>query len=662
MAAFSTTAPVLPPMQNYTNADDDQTYVRLIKVQGDLQVTGTLPSNPYEAYFHIPVSYEHQVPVYLEVEGSNLIDFRFVRLNSPNIMLVTTLSKVPCTISWDAWVFVLEEDWGDLPEYVQIPVPSQLPDSVLKWLVPTDCAQIDDPVVQSAASMVLGSTDNLMELADSIYSYCFDIPWQFPHNPVAFDAYYTLVWGNSCTGHAHAAAALFRANGVPARTLMNCVLSSAAYDHHWAIDFFIPEYGWMRMDPSLSFYPYPPYWEVVTLVCNPEDEFPIWFLPGCEASWHTSDPALIRNNPNWGLAHSANPEKSLLVPEDSALIARELMEEIFQIHTDVWGLPLGFSENLLREQAYAHQEQAVASIMASNFGDCLNHLQASLDLYQSIDMQLVETFLEENFETGIGGWTHGGDQDEWELGIPSCGPAGAHSGDACWGTDLDNDYESNADNWLLSPEISLPEYSSVFFEFWIWNRVDEQNPYLPVDKCWVEITTDGISFEPICSMMAGINEDPEIPIVGGWSHVVLDIHRYAGEMVRIRFRFASNGSINKPGTYIDDVSVYGRTVLETGITHEAHAGSPGLICYPNPCRGFLSIQCSITEPSRVSLNVFDITGRLIATPVEGWLQQGDHTVTWDCVERTGELVPTGLYFVRLETGGRSVTSRVVVAR
>lgn len=636
------------------------TYVSLITSQGELYVEGVAANPLYEIYFHIPVPYEYQVPIFLEVEGMFLVDYRFVRLIPPNLVVAATVTQGrPCQITWKASVLVLDKNWGDIPSFVPIPDPGQLPDSVTKWLQPTDCAQIESPVVQAVASEVLGTTNNLITLADSIYSYCHAIPYEFPHYPTAFDAVYALLWGNSCTGRAHAAAALFRANNVPARTLMNTILSESAYDQHWAIDYYVPNYGWVRMDPSLHLHPHPTFWEVVTMVCNPEDEFPIWFLRGCEAAWHTSDPTLLRDQPNWGGAHSARFEKSVAVSDNIALYARILTEDVFQLYVDIWSLPLSTSGEQLRELAYNQQQNARDCFLANDFSGYIQHMENALGLYQSIGTPQIVTVFQDDFESGSGGWTHGGTLDEWELGTPQYGPSQSHSGSMCWGTDLDSDYESNADNWLLSPPIELSDNSSAFLDFWIWNWIEEFNDYDPVDRIWVEITTEGSLFEPICSAMAGINDDPEIPDVGGWSHVVLDIQRFTGNTVQFRFRLSSNSTENRPGSYIDDVIVYERLASETGITSPDPVGVISITCTPNPCTKMVSIDFILGIEVQADLAVYDCSGRLVAS-IKNVSQNGNRSVTWNCTNDQGRSVPAGLYFVHIEAGDRSASTRMVV--
>ena len=187
-------------------------------------------------------------------------------------------------------------------------------------------------------------------------------------------------------------------------------------------------------------------------------------------------------------------------------------------------------------------------------------MQNALNIYKSIDIEPNNTIFFDDFEYGSNGWTHGGTQDEWELGVPGFGLTQAFSGNSCWGTDLDNSYENNTDCWLKSPPIDLNSYNCAYLSFWIWNWVEDINygPEGIFDKIWLDITQDGTIFFPLCNQMGGVNDDPEIPDVGGWNNVVLDLTKYLGNTVQIRFRFESDEKVVQYGSYIDDVHVYGR--------------------------------------------------------------------------------------------------------
>lgn len=78
------------------------------------------------------------------------------------------------------------------------------------------------------------------------------------------------------------------------------------------------------------------------------------------------------------------------------------------------------------------------------------------------------------------------------------------------------------------------------------------------------------------------------------------------------------------------------------------------ILVTNPVRSSAVITLNGNGPAK--LNIFDLTGRLIATPYEGVIS-GSESMTWT----TSDLAP-GMYFLRLTQGDEVCTSRVMVIR
>jgi len=84
--------------------------------------------------------------------------------------------------------------------------------------------------------------------------------------------------------------------------------------------------------------------------------------------------------------------------------------------------------------------------------------------------------------------------------------------------------------------------------------------------------------------------------------------------------------------------------------------------YPNPTRGMSALSFSLPAPSRARLKVYDAAGRLVSTLVDGDLGVGPHVASWDGADAGGRAVAQGNYFVRLEAGGASVRTRLVIVR
>lgn len=78
---------------------------------------------------------------------------------------------------------------------------------------------------------------------------------------------------------------------------------------------------------------------------------------------------------------------------------------------------------------------------------------------------------------------------------------------------------------------------------------------------------------------------------------------------------------------------------------------------PNPVVGSATISFVIPENSHVCLKVFDVSGRLVATLMDGNLQPGRHSVVFDAQDLT-----SGVYYYRLEAGKSVQTRRCVLLK
>jgi hypothetical protein len=85
---------------------------------------------------------------------------------------------------------------------------------------------------------------------------------------------------------------------------------------------------------------------------------------------------------------------------------------------------------------------------------------------------------------------------------------------------------------------------------------------------------------------------------------------------------------------------------------------------PNPMSRSATIRFEVpTSIAYVLVRVFDIQGRLIRALPSGNISPGIHEIVWDGENEGGQIVGSGMYFVRLELkGGAYVTRKVLVTR
>ena len=71
---------------------------------------------------------------------------------------------------------------------------------------------------------------------------------------------------------------------------------------------------------------------------------------------------------------------------------------------------------------------------------------------------------------------------------------------------------------------------------------------------------------------------------------------------------------------------------------------------------------SVPEAGRAVVAVYDVAGRLVARLVDGPVSAGPHEVVWDGKEDAGARAAAGVYFLRLEAGGESLTEKLMLLR
>ncbi|HMB89206.1 MAG TPA: T9SS type A sorting domain-containing protein, partial [Rhodothermales bacterium] len=189
------------------------------------------------------------------------------------------------------------------------------------------------------------------------------------------------------------------------------------------------------------------------------------------------------------------------------------------------------------------------------------------------------------------------------------------------------------------------------------------------DYVVVEATTDGIMWQPLldgydaranADWLAAYedNEEGFEDMYVEHSIDLLDTF-VPGDVIFIRFRLYADANSHGWGWAIDDLAIQERE--DTGSANEDGADVPDRFTlaqnYPNPFNPATTIPFTVPRSSPVTIRVYDVQGRLVATVAEGLYPAGTHQVQWNA----GSLA-SGIYFYRLETPDLSLSHSLTLLK
>ncbi|MDI6840593.1 MAG: T9SS type A sorting domain-containing protein, partial [bacterium] len=79
--------------------------------------------------------------------------------------------------------------------------------------------------------------------------------------------------------------------------------------------------------------------------------------------------------------------------------------------------------------------------------------------------------------------------------------------------------------------------------------------------------------------------------------------------------------------------------------------------YPNPFTKFTSISYQLPANGKVSLRIYDISGRLVKTLADETKEAGCYTTAWNT-----KGISNGVYFCKLEYNSRVLTSKLILVK
>ena len=136
-------------------------------------------------------------------------------------------------------------------------------------------------------------------------------------------------------------------------------------------------------------------------------------------------------------------------------------------------------------------------------------------------------------------------------------------------------------------------------------------------------------------------------------------------------RGLASGDFDADGDHDVAVAVMGEDRVAVALsaanpTAVADHGVPSLALlqnHPNPFRGDTDLALDLPSPGRVSVRVYDPSGRLVRTLLrEEARGVGRHAIGWDGRDERGRRVASGIYLCKADVGGAAVTRRMVLLR
>ncbi len=81
--------------------------------------------------------------------------------------------------------------------------------------------------------------------------------------------------------------------------------------------------------------------------------------------------------------------------------------------------------------------------------------------------------------------------------------------------------------------------------------------------------------------------------------------------------------------------------------------------YPNPFSAEAAIRFSLPSSGRVTVTIYDMSGRAVRTLTDTEMRAAEHILMWDGRDESGGMVGAGVYFCRLQAAGQTVTQKML---
>ena len=256
--------------------------------------------------------------------------------------------------------------------------------------------------------------------------------------------------------------------------------------------------------------------------------------------------------------------------------------------------------------------------------------------------------------TADSGWAHGQPQGGGGQLHGNPDPFSGYTGSNVYGFNLDGDYPADLpERHLVTGAIDCSNLEAVSVRFMRWLNV-EQPTY---DHAALAVSNDGVNFVPVWENTSEITDF-------SWTPVEYDLSAMANgqETVYLRWTMGiTDGTWEYSGWNIDDVEIWGLestiSAAETPAVYRLEVGN-----HPNPFNPRTTVSFELAAEGPVTVKVYDLKGRLVRDLLDEALTAGPQRVPWDGLDDAGQRVGSGVYMVRVVSGGQAAEHKMVLLK
>jgi len=199
-----------------------------------------------------------------------------------------------------------------------------------------------------------------------------------------------------------------------------------------------------------------------------------------------------------------------------------------------------------------------------------------------------------------------------------------------------------------------------FFDEWVYSA------WYPVYSLGWHGRQNGSNWEVVLDLSQN-NHSGALPVF----HMPVEVRvNWSGGNATFRYDVDSSPQVNvfpvggQPTSVTFDPNDW---ILDQHETHVGIAQGPSVLYRtalrldgPNPTAGVVRLGYELARAGQARIDIYDGSGRLARTLLEGQRPAGRYSATWDRKGNGGHTVSAGTYFCRLSTGSESRTIRLVL--